>query len=317
MRSAHVLAVVLLAPVLSAQVAISEVLVDPRGPNKGHQIIEIINTTGSTFEPDHWTLLTSSGMTSLPNRLPPGASTLQVGGLELNEADFWVNLPMLESAGTITLLGEMQHEDRPRVIVDFVSWGGGTTRITDAVAVGQWDDTNATVRLPSEGHTIAWLGKGDGSGTWYADSTPTIGRPNDAARYGDEVGQGCPGSAGTPGLTAITLPWTGSVFSVAITNLPGFGHSSFGVMTTGLETEKPALDLTSFGLPGCILHVKIVANSFFPVYDTVGLWHLTIPDLPSIVGLRFFNQALVQDTAADNIRGAILSKAVSGVIGDK
>ncbi|MFQ5504433.1 MAG: hypothetical protein ACE5F1_06495, partial [Planctomycetota bacterium] len=86
-------------------------------------------------------------------------------------------------------------------IVDFVSWGGGTQRIGQAVSVGQWPSATATVPLPkTEGRTIAWRGKGDSNLDWYRDATPTIGRTNGISTI-SPLGKGCRLSNGIPTLS--------------------------------------------------------------------------------------------------------------------
>ena len=317
-RTAIVVTALLLAAPTPGQLRINEVQFAPPGPD-GRQMIELMNTGSGTFTPTGWSLWSSSGVVWLPSLdLPPGPFLLQVGGRELSEeADYRVNLPELKSSDTLTLFGEEEPEERPRVMEDFVSWGGGTDRIYVAVAVGRWSDAADTVPLPTEGGSIARLNPGYGLEAWYVDSSPTLGLDNDPARYGTIVGSGCPGSAGTPTLTAAALPWLGGVLTVDLGFLPPDGTSTFGVMATGLDTWSPHLDLGPYGLPGCTLHVQTLANSFFAVRDGVAQWSLPIPDIATLEGLRFFNQALVQDFAAGNPRQAVMSNAVSGIIGGR
>jgi hypothetical protein len=45
------------------------------------------------------------------------------------------------------------------------------------------------------------------------------------------------------------------------------------------------------------------------------VWTLPIPDSPSLVGVLFYNQALVLDINAGNPFGAVVSDAMEGVVG--
>jgi hypothetical protein len=44
-------------------------------------------------------------------------------------------------------------------------------------------------------------------------------------------------------------------------------------------------------------------------------FRLPIPGVPALVGLKFYNQALVLDPGAGNVIGAVVSEAAEGVVG--
>ncbi len=65
---------------------------------------------------------------------------------------------------------------------------------------------------------------------------------------------------------------------------------------------------------GCTWQVALDATG--PIVGNGGqaVWELPIPDLPSLVGLVFYNQALVLDPAANTL-GAVVSDVAMGVVG--
>ena len=221
-----VLSLFFATPTVQAQLIITEVLVDPVGPNRGHQIVEISNPGPTAISPENEGLSLAVGLDQVPlpeNTIPPGGVVrLHIGTFGPNsETDFYIrHIRYLEESDTLSILGPKILDNGE--VMDFVSWGGGTARIQQALASFQWDSENSSVTLPArEGNTIARLGQGSGPAAWFQDTTPTIGRTNDAAGYGTIVRRGCQGSAGTASLEpAAALPWTGGAFTAAITNLP-------------------------------------------------------------------------------------------------
>jgi hypothetical protein len=68
-------------------------------------------------------------------------------------------------------------------------------------------------------------------------------------------------------------------------------------------------------MPGCAFHTSVDATAVLVGQQHQAQWTLPIPDLPSLVGLRFYQQALVLDPAAGNGFGAVVSDAAEGVVG--
>lgn len=68
-------------------------------------------------------------------------------------------------------------------------------------------------------------------------------------------------------------------------------------------------------MPGCQLAISLDATLPLVGQGHQATWQLSIPDRAELLGLRFYNQALVLDPAAGNALGAVLSDAAEGVIG--
>ena len=130
------------------------------------------------------------------------------------------------------------------------------------------------------------------------------------------LGAGCPGSGGTPTITAAPhrLPWLGTTFTADLSGLP-------------VSLFRPTLLLLSFGLlpapipvlPGCLLHVDplppATSVAFFPNASGNATWSIPIPNTPSLAGAASHNQAIVLDLGTLSIDS--LSNAAAAVIGTR
>ena len=87
------------------------------------------------------------------------------------------------------------------------------------------------------------------------------------------------------------------------------------MMAMGMQPLPGALPLASLGMPGCDWHVPLDGVALLVGQNQQAKFSLPIPDLPSLVGLRFYHQALVLDPAAGNTFGAVVSDAAEGVVG--
>lgn len=124
-------------------------------------------------------------------------------------------------------------------------------------------------------------------------------------------GAGCPGSRATSRLVPQDTPRIGASQVVNVFDLP----NNAAVMVFGLGTFTPGpLSLAPFGLPGCTWRVAIDATTLIVGQAGVARFDLPIPDAPGLVGLSFFNQAIVVDLAA-NALGLAVSDATVGIIG--
>jgi len=125
-------------------------------------------------------------------------------------------------------------------------------------------------------------------------------------------GQGCPGSAGTPVLSAApySLPWVGDTFRTLVNAVPV--TSPGAVFVTGVAST-PAQSLTPFGLTGCASFVTFDSSRFVPATAGVAEWSIQIPINASLTGLQLFQQALVFDGAAAG--GAVVSNAGAATVG--
>jgi hypothetical protein len=125
---------------------------------------------------------------------------------------------------------------------------------------------------------------------------------------------GCAGSRfGVPVLRAdVAAPYVGYRSDLEVRNLiPGVpGALGFGM-------ASPRLDLAFLGMPGCTLGTSWEI-SVAGVADANGVRRIGfgVPADPSLIGARFFNQAVTLDPPA-NALGLVLSNACEGRIGEK
>jgi len=138
------------------------------------------------------------------------------------------------------------------------------------------------------------------------------------ARF-SQFGAGCPGTAGTPTLTAAAAPNArpvlGSTLMVTVGNLP----TNLGLMVVGLSDTNSGpftlpLDLTSFGMPGCNLLVEAMTNQFLIGSSGTATWSFTVPNDPSFIGLVVYEQAFSIDPPA-NATGLAVSNAGKARVG--
>ena len=69
-------------------------------------------------------------------------------------------------------------------------------------------------------------------------------------------------------------------------------------------------------MPGCSLRVSL--DSVTLLYGSGGFadYRLPIPNIQSLVGVRFYDQAVVVDPAAGNGFGGVMSDAAAAVVGN-
>jgi alpha-tubulin suppressor-like RCC1 family protein len=138
---------------------------------------------------------------------------------------------------------------------------------------------------------------------------------NTAARVGPtrtyvSFAPGCAGSRPATRLIPRDTPFVGGTHRVTLFDLP----ANVALLAMGFQRTTP-LALGVLGMPGCDWHVSLDAITLLSGQGNQAVWELPIPDMPSLVGVRFYNQALVLDPAAGNAFGAVISNAAEGVIG--
>jgi hypothetical protein len=121
---------------------------------------------------------------------------------------------------------------------------------------------------------------------------------------------GCAGSRPATRLVPRDTPKIGRTLQVTLFDLP----VSTAVMALAWQRVTP-LDLAFLGMPGCGWHTAIDGTAILTGQNGQARWSLPIPDVASLVGFRFYNQALVLDPAAGNGFGAVVSDAAEAVIG--
>jgi alpha-tubulin suppressor-like RCC1 family protein len=122
---------------------------------------------------------------------------------------------------------------------------------------------------------------------------------------------GCAGSLPPCRLIPRDTPRIGRTLEVQLDRLP----ANLALMGMGLQRPTVPIPLAMLGMPGCSLAIQVDAVALLSGQNNKARFQLPIPDLPSLVGLRFYHQALVLDPAAGNGFGAVLSEASEGVIG--
>jgi hypothetical protein len=122
---------------------------------------------------------------------------------------------------------------------------------------------------------------------------------------------GCAGSLQATRLIPRDTPRIGKTHQVTLFDLP----VNVAIMVMGWQRFSTPISLSLLGMPGCALHTSIDGAALLAGQNGQAKWFLPIPNQPSLVGLHFFNQALVFDPAAGNPFGAVVSDAAEGVIG--
>lgn len=154
-----------------------------------------------------------------------------------------------------------------------------------------------------------------GGGTAFPDTWAYKTRA--VASY-TSFGTGCKGTAGTPQLTAVGLPWAGELLTLRLTNIPKTGFALFltGFSNTRFGSITLPADLSSKGLTGCFLRVDPQYILTIATANGLGTFVLPIPAGPAVTGLKFYNQFAVVDALA-NTGMATTTNGGAGVIGVK
>ena len=128
----------------------------------------------------------------------------------------------------------------------------------------------------------------------------------------EPFGQGCPGSNGIPTLQLASIPAIGSTFALDVINVPT--APSLWLMSIGLSnTNDPAFgtlpwDMTPLGAPGCSILSSIGDISIRSHNGGTASYTVPLPNLPTLTGVSFMNQAFLLDAATNGL-GVIASNA--------
>lgn len=120
---------------------------------------------------------------------------------------------------------------------------------------------------------------------------------------------GCAGSLPSSRLVPRDTPRIGQTLRVRLFDLP----QDVAFMVLGWSRVAP-VSLAPFGMPGCFQHISADAAVLLLGQNGQAVWELPIPNSPQLVGLQFFNQAVVPDSVANPL-GAVVSDAMQGVVG--
>jgi hypothetical protein len=125
------------------------------------------------------------------------------------------------------------------------------------------------------------------------------------------VTPGCSGSRPATRLVPRDTPRIGRTLEVTLFDLP----ENIAIMGMGWQQLVTPLDLGVLGMTGCSLAISVDGAVGLVGQGHRARWSLPIPDQASLLGLRFYNQALVLDTSAPNSFLAVMSDAMQGVVG--
>jgi hypothetical protein len=134
------------------------------------------------------------------------------------------------------------------------------------------------------------------------------------------VGNGCPGTAGTPLLAteANARAWTGDNLTLELTGLPAAGAATItlGASAQSFGGIPLPIVFAPQGAPGCALWSSI--ELAVPVANVGGTASLTfaIPVNPLLLGNAFYAQGLAQDTGANPL-GLIASNSLALTVGSR
>jgi hypothetical protein len=129
-------------------------------------------------------------------------------------------------------------------------------------------------------------------------------------------GNGCAGSRPATRLVPLDTPHKGAPLQVTLFDLPANAAFLFvGLSTTTSPFGPLPLNAATFGMPGCTLYTSVDAEVFLAGAGGQATHSMVIPNVAGLVGVVFHEQALVLDPAAGNGLGAVLSDAITAVVG--
>lgn len=138
----------------------------------------------------------------------------------------------------------------------------------------------------------------------------------------ETVGAGCPGTGAViPNIEAQfgSEPAVGATFAVDVTGMPVGGGMWWMVFGLSMEMDASGLilpfDLDVIGASGCFVRVDFLLVQAFAQAGGAAVYSISLPNLPELAGVTFFQQAYVQDIGANPL-GLTVSNAKRACIGD-
>lgn len=173
---------------------------------------------------------------------------------------------------------------------------------------------------PTLGGGYTWTGGvfGQGGGVANIAAVDLYANSATSAYYDDlalrpaqfeSFGTGCAGVLPAPDFTPIQLPMIGQAYLQQINNLP----LSAAVHVLGFSNQMSLLgplplDLGVLGAPGCKLRISLDNTMFLAGSQGSAVFAMQIPNQPSLIGRRFYEQAAALDPTA-NALGITISPA--------
>ena len=169
---------------------------------------------------------------------------------------------------------------------------------------------------PNNAPSFTWMNLGPGfaginTGQWADDDNGVPSGADPVIGYFVEyesppwraIGAGCAGSAGIPALVAVTPPNLGTTFSLAVSHMPASGGlflMALGFSDTVLPGFGPLpFELGPLGAPQCFAFCDFVSTEVRLHAAGNGTFDMAIPNVASLAGLVFFQQAYVLDAPAN------------------
>lgn len=124
------------------------------------------------------------------------------------------------------------------------------------------------------------------------------------------IATGCAGTLPVARLVPGDTPQVGRTMLLRVRNLP----ANAALLVSGWNQLNPGIPLAGLGLPGCGWHV---AMDFVTALSGTGgeaLAELPVPYAPELIGVAFFQQALVFDPGA-NAAALVVSEAMHATVG--
>jgi hypothetical protein len=133
--------------------------------------------------------------------------------------------------------------------------------------------------------------------------------------WAEQYGTGCPGAVGVPLIRTLTDPCVGQLFIAQLANLPPAVIGAFGYLSCSRRefgSANPPVDLSWFGMPGCLLFVEPDLWRIFTM--PFGVTGLMLPNTPSLYQSEFYLQAFSVEPCS-NPAGIVASRGLRCVIG--
>lgn len=127
------------------------------------------------------------------------------------------------------------------------------------------------------------------------------------------IAPGCVGSLPSTRLVPRDTPKIGRRLEVTLFDLP----VDIAMLVMSFQQLAQPVSLAFLGMPGCDMHIPIDAVALLSGQNHQAKWILPVPDQPLLLGVEFYNQALVLDPQAGNGFGAVVSDVARGVVGDR
>ncbi|MBM4063189.1 MAG: right-handed parallel beta-helix repeat-containing protein [Planctomycetes bacterium] len=129
-------------------------------------------------------------------------------------------------------------------------------------------------------------------------------------------GLGCTGTPGVPTNVATGLPQLGTTMTITFGNLPApeLAVAIFGFSNVTSGFGPLPLNLATFGAPNCFARASADATTFLLGSAGSASLQMATPNLPGLIGLTYYTQALVIDPPVNTL-GVTMSDAAAAVVG--